>query len=136
MRDLFAILAIIAAVVSLGLFRVPDENALVAAGIRAGAEAALYQQPHPLTVSVKAREITVSGRVESEAARRAVLDTLAALDGVETVVDALVVLPQVAPFVLEITRTAEGVAYAGHLPSEAAVEATEAALAARAGSAA
>lgn len=134
MRDLFAILAIILAVVSLGIFRVPDQNALVAAGIRSGAEAALYQQPHPLTVEVKGRVVTVSGRVESDAARQVVLQTLTDLDGVEKVVDHLTVLPQVAPFALTMTKaaappeatpdTSEGtdagtITYTGHLPSEA-----------------
>ncbi|WP_425072102.1 BON domain-containing protein [Sagittula sp. S175] len=119
MRDLFAILAIILAVVSLGLFRVPDENALLAAGIRAEAQAALYQSAHPLTVEVKGRVITVSGRVETEEARQATLDTLAALEGVEDVVDRLTLLPQVTPFTLGITRTADTTTYTGHLPSEA-----------------
>ncbi len=118
MRDFFAILAILAAVVGLGVFRVPDENALVAAGIQAAAEGAVYQARHPVAVSVKGRVVTARGRVETEAERAALLSRLAALDGVEEVVDALVLMPDVSPFVLEITSD-DAVRFAGHLPTEA-----------------
>lgn len=120
MNNLFAILAILGAVVLLGVFRVPDEDALVSAGIKAEARAALYQQRHPLAVEVDRRRVTVSGRVESEADRQSVLARVAALDGVEDVRDRLTVLPSVAPFQARISRDAQGVRFDGHVP-EAAV---------------
>ncbi|CUH78208.1 BON domain-containing protein [Tropicibacter naphthalenivorans] len=118
MRDLFAILAIIAAVVGLGVFRVPDENALVAAGITAAAERALTHTPHPIAVTVEGRKVTATGRVETDAARQAVLAVLRDLDGVQEVVDDLTLMPTVTPYSLTITG-GPTVAYAGHLPSEA-----------------
>lgn len=116
MHNLFAILVILAAVVVLGVFRVPDENALVAAGIKAEAQAALYQARHPLKVEVAGREITVSGRVESAQAAREVVAQLGALDGVAEVVDHLTVLPNVAPFALTLNKDRSGWQATGHLP--------------------
>lgn len=119
MHNLFAILAILAAVVVLGVFRVPDENALVAAGIKAEAQAALYQARHPLAVEVTGRTVTVSGRVESEAAGQDVVAQLAALEGVEEVVNRLTILPRVAPFSLSIRKTPDGYTAEGHVPRAA-----------------
>ncbi len=119
MRDVFGILAICLAIVALGVFRVPDENALVAAGIKAAAEAALYQEPHPLSVAVKGRVVTVSGRVESEADLRSVAARLSALDGVDEVRTELVVMPVVTPFVLSVTKHEADVQLTGHAPSAA-----------------
>ncbi|WGW05034.1 BON domain-containing protein [Tropicibacter oceani] len=118
MRDLFAILAIALAVISLGVFRVPDENALVAAGIKAEAEAALYQARHPLDIAVKARTVTVSGRVESEAEAEQVVAQLTDLQGVEAVENLLTILPTVAPFDLGMTKAAGLVTVAGVVPQE------------------
>ncbi|MFY0623072.1 MAG: BON domain-containing protein [Pelagimonas sp.] len=115
MRDLFAILAIILAVVGLGVFRVPDENALVAAGLQVAAERATYQARHPLQISVKGRELSVSGRVESESEGQRWIATLAGLEGVETVVNDLTVLPTVAPFVLRGWQN-DTRRYEGHVP--------------------
>lgn len=115
MRDLFAILAIILAVVGLGVFRVPDENALVAAGLQVAAERATYQARHPLQISVKGRELSVSGRVESDSEGQRWIATLAGLDGVETVVNDLTVLPTVAPFVLRGWQN-DTRRYEGHVP--------------------
>ena len=119
MRDLVAVLAIAGTVVALGVFRVPDGDALVAAGIRAEADRALYQARHPLEVAVQGRSVTVSGRVESQAERLDVLTRLRALDGVEEVRDRLTLLPTVAPFRLDLRRGPEGMTALGHVPSEA-----------------
>ncbi|KUF10251.1 BON domain-containing protein [Pseudoponticoccus marisrubri] len=116
MRDILAMLAIIAAVVGLGVFRVPDEDALVAAGIRAAAEGAVYQARHPVRIAVEGRTITATGRVESAAEGAALVETLEALDGVEEVVADWTVLPQVAPFVLAGVKDSEGVTLSGHVP--------------------
>ncbi|MCR8549316.1 BON domain-containing protein [Salipiger sp. P9] len=119
MRDFFAIVAIILAVVSLGVFQVPGDNALLDAGIRAEAQGAVYQQKHPIGIAVTRGVVTATGRVESDEERAALIATLAALEGVEGVTDDLTVLPQVAPFTLEIRKGPEGVALAGHVVSEA-----------------
>lgn len=119
MRDFLAVLVIILAVVSLGVFRVPGDTALVDAGIRAEAQGAVYQQKHPIGIAVSRGVLTASGRVESEEDRAALVALLAGLDGVEEVVDTLTVLPQVAPFTLEMIRSAQGVAMAGYVASEA-----------------
>ncbi|MCT4553861.1 MAG: hypothetical protein N4A53_04165 [Pelagimonas sp.] len=116
MRDFFAILAIILAVIALGVFRVPDENALVAAGIKAEAEGAVYQARHPLSIAVKGRVVTVSGRVESEGEELSVIDSLAALQGVEEVISDLIILPAIAPFALSLDKSPEGVVAEGHVP--------------------
>ena len=123
MQNLFGILAIGLAVIALGVFRVPDENALVAAGIKAAAQAELYQQTHPLEVAVRGRIVTVSGRVESEAEARAVVARLRDLDGVEDVRNALTILPVVRPFVLRVERGDEGLDLTGHAPSSAVADA-------------
>ena len=89
MRNLFGALSILFAVMALGVLRVPDENALVAAGIRSAAEEAMLSQRHPLAIAVEGGLVTVTGRVESEDERLDVLRRLAALEGVETVRDRL-----------------------------------------------
>ena len=116
MRDFFAILAIILAVIALGVFRVPDENALAAAGIKAEAEGAVYQARHPLSIAVKGWVVTVSGRVESEGEELSVIDSLAALQGVEEVISDLVILPAIAPFALSLDKSPEGIVAEGHVP--------------------
>ncbi|MFW2589336.1 hypothetical protein [Sagittula sp. SSi028] len=123
MRDLFAILAIILAVVSLGLFKVPNENALLESGLRAEARAALSQTRHPIDVVATGRVLTATGRVETEEARRDILSTLAALEGVEGVEDALTLLPEISPFVLTLTRSDAGVLSEGHSPDAALAQA-------------
>ena len=125
MRDLFGLLAIALAVVALGLFRVPEGDALVARGIAADARGAVSGAAHPLEVVVSGRTVTVSGPVDREADRIAVLNDLRRLDGVEQVRDRLVVLPQVAPFALGLAR--DGTA-TGHVPDGRLVAALAGAL--------
>ncbi|MDA7425183.1 BON domain-containing protein [Thalassococcus lentus] len=119
MRDFFAIVAILFAVITLGVFQVPDKNALVSAGIRAEAEAALYQQRHPISVEVEGRVITASGRVESDDEARAVVAKLGSLEGVDAVVSKLDVLPRVAPFLLKIDKDSDDISLNGHVPVQA-----------------
>ncbi|MGH1415643.1 MAG: hypothetical protein ACRBB0_19295 [Pelagimonas sp.] len=116
MRDFFAIIAIILAVVGLGVFRVPDENALVAAGIKVAAEGAVYQEKHPVRIEVKGRAITASGRVESQDEARQIEVRLAALEGVETVVGDWTILPNAAPFELRFTKTPDATTATGYVP--------------------
>ncbi|MFW2545085.1 BON domain-containing protein [Primorskyibacter sp. 2E107] len=118
MRDFLAIVAIVLVVIGLGVFRVPGEDALVAAGIRAEAAAVVYQARHPLQVAVSGRVVTVTGRVESAAEAQAVVTALGAVQGVSRVVSELTVLPEVAPFGFRIARDDEGGALvaAGHVP--------------------
>ncbi|MDJ0822298.1 MAG: OmpA family protein [Paracoccaceae bacterium] len=117
MRDFFAIIAIILAVVALGVFRVPDENALVTAGIRAAAEGEIYQEPRPVSVEVSGRTVTISGRLRDETLRGDLVGRLAALEGVEEVIDERVLLPEAAPFVLRIEKDAEGLRFEGVVAS-------------------
>lgn len=124
MRDFFAILAIIAAVIGLGVFRVPDDNALVAAGIKVAAQGALLDVRHPITLEVKGREVTASGRVESEVARAHVVQALAGVDGVEEVVDALTLLPDVSPFTLSINK-ADELSAQGYAPELSLIQGLE-----------
>lgn len=127
-RDFFAIIAIILTVVGLGVFRVPDENALVAAGIKAAADGAVYQEKHPIRISVKGREVTASGRVETEAEAQAIETRLAALDGVETVIGDWVVLPNAAPFSIQLTKSEAGITTQGFVPDESVLAALQATL--------
>lgn len=122
MRDFFAIIAIILTVIGLGVFRVPDENTLVAAGIKAAADGAVYQEKHPVRISVKGREITAQGRVETKAEALAIEKRLAGLDGVETVVGDWVVLPNAAPFSIALKKTETGITAQGFVPEEGALE--------------
>jgi hypothetical protein len=82
---------------------------------QAQAQTALLDVVHPLTVSASGREITVSGRVETEDARAKVLAALGALDGVDALHDDLVLLPNVTPFAFAIEKR-DGLTFAGHLP--------------------
>ncbi|MFZ7092278.1 hypothetical protein [Primorskyibacter sp. 2E233] len=123
MRDFFAILVIALAVVALGVFQVPNEDALVAAGIKAGAEGAVYQARHPLSIAVEGRVVTVSGRVESEDEGAQVIARLAALQGVEEVVSGLVILPTIAPFDLRMQKRTRGVSVSGYVPDSQTAEA-------------
>ncbi len=119
MRDFFAIIAIVLAVIGLGVFRVPDENALVAAGIKAAADGAVYQEKHPVSIAVKGREITATGRVETEDEARQIEARLAALEGVETVVGNWTILPNAAPFTLDLVKSDTGYQAAGFVPNTA-----------------
>lgn len=118
MRDLFAIIAIILTVIGLGVFRVPDENALVAAGIKAAADGAVYQEKHPVQISVKGRAVTAKGRVETKEAAQAIEARLAALDGVEAVIGDWVVLPNAAPFSIALSKSDAGITAQGFVPGE------------------
>lgn len=118
MRDFFAILVIIAAVVVLGVFRVPSDTALLDAGVRAEAQGALYQARHPLSVTVKTGVVTVTGRVESAEAAEDVVTRLRDVPGAQDVVNELIVLPNVAPFALSVAKSAEGVVFEGHVPRD------------------
>ncbi len=117
MRDFFAIVAIVLAVIGLGVFRVPDENALVAAGIKAAADGAVYQEKHPVSITVKGREITAAGRVETEDEARQIEARLAALEGVEQVVGDWTILPNAAPFTLDLVKSDAGYSVAGFVPN-------------------
>lgn len=128
MRDLFAIIAIILTVVGLGVFRVPDENALVAAGIKAAADGAVYQEKHPVQISVKGRVVTAQGRVEAAEEAQAIELRLAALEGVETVIGEWVVLPNAAPFTVTLSKTDAGTTAKGFMPEEGALAALAQAL--------
>lgn len=128
MRDFFAIIAIILAVIGLGVFQVPDENALVAAGIKAAADGAVYQEKHPVRITVKGREITASGRVETEAEARSIEARLTALDGVESVIGDWVILPNADPFDIRFKVQDGQVSVAGFVPDEPSKAAILAAL--------
>lgn len=116
MRDLFGLLVIALALVWLGVFRVPDENALVTRGILAEAQEAVRDHPHPLTVTVKGARVSVAGPVDSPADRGRVLSLLNDIPGVEAVQDRLVQLPVIAPFWIDMDRGPEGAAR-GYVPS-------------------
>lgn len=102
MRDLFGLLVIALALIGLGVFRVPDDNAMVTRGILAEAQEAVRDNPHPLTVTVRGARVTVAGPVDSPADRARVLSLLADIQGVETVQDRLVQVPVVSPFWIEM----------------------------------
>ncbi len=123
MRDFFAILAIILAVVTLGIFQLPEENALISAGIKAEAEGLVYQAKHPLSVAVERSVITVSGRVESEAEAQAIIADLSKIDSVKNVRSDLRILPNATPFVFGIEKTPETISFHGHV--EALEQVTE-----------
>ena len=126
MRDFFAILAIILAVITLGVFRLPEENALISAGIKAEAEGLVYQAKHPIRVGVENSVITVSGRVESEAAAQAIITDLSKIDSVKSVRSELRVLPSASPFALRISKTADEVNFAGHVVTQSQADALNA----------
>lgn len=119
MRDIFAVLVIALVVVSLGLFRVPGDTALLDAGIRAEAERAVYQQPHPIGIAVERGVLTATGRVESDGARQELVTMLGGLEGVDRVVDDLTVLPNAEPFRFEAVLGPGGATLSGNVVSAA-----------------
>lgn len=116
MRDIFGLIVITLVLVGLGLFRVPDENAMVTRGIQAEAEALLSSQPHALAVVVEGTRLSVSGRVNRQADRRAVLAALGDIQGVKEVRDQLQVLPDISPFWIEFVKGTDGFVQ-GYVPT-------------------
>ncbi|MEC3859857.1 OmpA family protein [Mesobacterium sp. TK19101] len=113
MRDVFAIAVIFFVLAGLGLFEVPNDDAVIEAGIRAQAQGILADHPHALELTVAGREISVTGRVDSQAQRRALESRLRAIDGVEAVSGAFEVLPAVDRFEFRMTKSNDGTMRAG-----------------------
>lgn len=76
-------------------------------------------QPHGVTVDVIGRDISVTGLVEDEAARDALLKELNNVDGRRVVRSALDVLPKADPYTFAVTRKGEDMIYQGHVPRDA-----------------
>lgn len=113
--EAIAALVIFLTLAGLGLFQVPSEDATIEAGLQAQATALLADLPNPPTLTVKGREITVAGRVQSHAVRRQIESDLRAIDGVKEVTARLQVLPEVAEFAFSMRKGTDGVVLAGHV---------------------
>lgn len=130
MRDVFAIAVIFFVLAGLGLFEVPNDDAVIEAGIRAQAQVAVGDHPHALDLTVEGRDIFVTGRVDSQAQRRALESRLRAIDGVEAVSGDFEVLPAVDQFAFRMTKTDDGTMRAGGHVQRAATSVQVAQLAA------
>ncbi len=74
---------------------------------------------HDVNTTVAGRDIRVSGIANSDTERDTLIAALDAIKGRRVVVDDLVVLEKVSPFVFQSHKTADGQTYAGLVPSEA-----------------
>ncbi|WP_417207370.1 OmpA family protein [Antarctobacter sp.] len=113
--EAIAALVIFLTLAGLGLFQVPSEDATIEAGVQAQATALLADLPNPPVLTVKGRDITVAGRVESHAVRRQIESGLRGIDGVREVTARLSVLPEVAEFAFSMRKGTDGVVLAGHV---------------------
>ncbi|WP_323771628.1 OmpA family protein [Antarctobacter sp.] len=120
--EAIAALVIFLTLAGLGLFQVPSEDATIEAGVQAQATALLADLPNPPTLTVKGRDITVEGRVESHALRRHIESALRGIDGVQQVTARLSVLPEVEQFSFSIVKRAQTVALSGHVRRTDTVE--------------
>lgn len=113
--EAMAALVIFLTLAGLGLFQVPSEDTTIEAGLQAQASALIADLPNPPNLTVTGRDITVAGRVQSDAVRRQIESGLRGIDGVRQVTARLEVLPEVAEFTLSIHKDAAGVALAGQV---------------------
>ena len=115
-------LVFIAGIAGLGLWGANRQAVSIQDKIAAAAETVAAGHVHPLDMQVSGRDITVSGVVDTEADRAAIVEALDALRGRRVVnADGVSLLPRIDPYETALAKGAGGALEAnGYAPSEAA----------------
>ncbi|THH35270.1 OmpA family protein [Aliishimia ponticola] len=117
---------------ALGWYGSTNNAKTMEAEVTEAARAAAEGTVHPVMTRVSGRDIVVSGVANGEAERDQILAAMNDVTGRRVVRDELRVLETASPFALNASKTADGVTYAGVIPTEV----DRATLAARIGAAA
>lgn len=118
-KDVFGALLLIGALFAFGLFNFKSDEPLIEAGLRAQAAAISAQSRHGITITVEGRAITAQGLVDSEDEKSTLIAALRAMDGRGRLRHSFETVPPMAPFMLDVTRTGDGLHWSGGVPTEA-----------------
>ena len=110
----------LAAVGCLTALAVWFQAGLVEADLRTRAVAALRQDQSWAQVSLKGRDLTLSGLAPDEDSQARALEIARSVYGVRVATDASVLLPEESPYRLTAEKTANGVLLSGFVPNEPA----------------
>ncbi|MBM7067936.1 hypothetical protein [Actibacterium sp. 188UL27-1] len=114
-------LAVFAAgLLTLGLWLGPRQAAVVQHRLAQQANGVLLTAVHGMTGQVTGRDIRVTGIADGVAEERRILQALADLPGHRQTSADLVVVPTADPFTIAATKTAVGITWQGHVPTEPA----------------
>ncbi len=119
MRTILGAIVLCGGVGVLGWWGSQNHAVRMETDVTEGARAAIAGGKHPLSTSVSGRDIQVSGLVDSEADRDAILATLNDVNGRRVVRDDLTVLATASPYVFQSTLSDGDQSYSGNVPSEA-----------------
>ncbi len=103
----------------LGWYGSSNNAETMQSSVSAGALAAASGTVHPISTNVLGRDITVSGVANGEEERDQIIAAMNDVHGRRVVRDDLTVLETASPFVLNAEKDADGMRYAGMVPTEA-----------------
>ncbi len=118
MHVILGVIVLVLGVGILGWWGTTHNAVDMEADITERAGSALGQTTHPVDLRVFGRDVTVTGRANSEAERDAIVDRLNALDGRRVVHDELDLLKVASPYVFKSQKSADGQSFAGNTPTE------------------
>ncbi len=119
MRTLLGGLVLAAGVGGVGWYGATHHAKTMQAEVTQGATAAAQNTIHGVTTAVSGRDITVTGIANDEAERDMILDAMGDVNGRRVVRDELRVLETASPFALNAVKNADGMSFAGMVPTEA-----------------
>lgn len=122
MRKGLGVLLLLVGVVALGWWALARHAPAMEAEIARAAAVAVAGSPHAVATEVAGRDIRVSGLADGPADRDRLINALEAVPGRRVVIDALQVLPLVAPFQMRARWRGGVISAQGHAPDEAARE--------------
>ncbi|MEO1796003.1 MAG: OmpA family protein [Pseudomonadota bacterium] len=120
MRTILGVAVLCAGLGGLGWWASTIAAPAIEAQVRAEAEAALGFSIHGAAVSVTGRDITLSGLVDSEEERTALIAALEQIGSRRVVQDATSLLPAAVPFELTVMQDGNRLGISGAIPSETA----------------
>ena len=118
LRKLIGIAAFTAGLVVLGLWLVPRQAAILQYRLAVEADAVLRTAVHGMAGRVSGRDILVSGIADGIEEEQRILKALSDLPHHRHTVTNLFVIPAADPFTITGTKTAEGLTWSGHVPTE------------------
>ncbi|KJS09633.1 MAG: hypothetical protein VR78_15695 [Hoeflea sp. BRH_c9] len=93
---------------------------IVESDLQSRALAALSEDNGWAKVSLKGRDLTLTGLAPDEASQHQALETVRSIHGVRVANNASTLLPEEKPYRLSVEKTADGVALRGFVPNESA----------------
>ena len=119
-RAVLGIIVLVIGVLVLGWWGANNNVVTMENQITQSATEVVEGTTHPVDVSVSGRDIRVSGLVDSDAEKAALVDDLDDIDGRRVVLDDLRVLPTASPYVFQSVVTGDGQSFAGNTPTDGA----------------